>query len=306
MKKLTVVTYLHQNETQFSRCVLGMNKQTFTGLEWIILTHQPIDAVITCSYQVVILPAHIVLKSDVLNFILPQITTPYIAYNDSDDKSFPTRFEQQVAFMDANKHVDICSAMFVVNDTDSTWPLHQHHDMIAAYMLINSPMANPVVMLKNRPNFWGTVAKYNPHYVRAQDYDFWFTCLKLGLTFCNMQVPVVSYHVPTNPKTDDSQEQFAVEIRDCIHQHAGLTILPQLKNTYNDFCKLRLIAQDDMHNLLVFLNAQKYRKPFNQAKQAFAWQLRIYLKNHGLLEQEFYTTWLTKLERKSFLEKILG
>jgi hypothetical protein len=153
MKKLTVVTYLHQNETQFNRCVLGMNKQTFAGLEWIVLTHQPINAVFTCTYRVVILPPHIILKSDVLNFILPQITTPYIAYNDSDDQSFPTRFEQQVAFMDANKHVDICSAMFVVNDTDSTWPLHQHHDMIAAYMLINSPMANPAIMIRNRPNF---------------------------------------------------------------------------------------------------------------------------------------------------------
>lgn len=306
MKKLTVVTYLHQNEMQFNRCVLGMNKQTYTSLEWIILTHQPIDVLITCSYQVIILPPHVVLKSDVLNFILPQITTPYIAYNDSDDQSFPTRFEQQVAFMDANKHVDICSAMFVVNDTDSTWPLHQHHDMIAAYMLINSPMANPAVMIRNRPNFWGTIARYSSYYVRSQDYDFWFTCLKLGLNFYNMQVPVVSYYVPTNPNVDDSQEQFAVEIRDRIHQYAGLTILPQLKKSYNDFCKLRLMPQNELNGLLEFLNHQTYRKPFKKAKLAMAWQLEIYIKNHKLVQDDFYVKWLEKLTYQSFLQKLFS
>jgi hypothetical protein len=129
------------------------------------------------------LPNDVVLKSDVLYFILPQINTKYIAYNDSDDKSFPTRFEQQVAFMEDHPDVDVCSAMFVVNETDNTWPLNETHDMIAAYLLINSPMANPAIILKNKPNIWGQTVKYNPKYIRAEDYGFRLTCLKTDYNF---------------------------------------------------------------------------------------------------------------------------
>jgi hypothetical protein len=306
MKKLTVVTYLHQNETQFARCVQGINRQTYNDFEWLILTHKPLDVQIACVHRVVILPQHIVLKSDVLNFILPQIRTKYIAYNDSDDKSFPARFEQQVAFMEAHPEVDVCSAMFVVNETDNTWPLNETHDMIAAYLLINSPMANPAIILRNKPNFWGQTVKYNPKYVRAQDYGFWLTCLKNGLQFYNLQTPLVSYFVSDNPKHDDSQEQFAIEIRNEIHQYAGLKIPNNLNETYNNFCKLRQIEEEELNSLLAYLYQQKYNKPFQSARQAFAWQLKLYIKTYNHIENPFYTNWVEKLEKKNLWKKLFG
>lgn len=306
MKKLTVVTYLHQNETQFARCVQGINRQTYNDFEWLILTHQPINETILCAHCVIILSDDMVLKSDVLNFILPQIKTKYIAYNDSDDKSFPARFEQQVAFMESHPEVDVCSAMFVVNETDNTWPLNETHDMIAAYLLINSPMANPAIMMKNKPNFWGQTVKYNPKYVRAQDYGFWLSCLKNGVKFYNIQIPLVSYFVSDNPKPDDTQEQFAIEIRNEIHQYAGLSIPEHLTETYNHFCKLRQMNEDELNTLLTYLNKQKYGKPFQSARQAFAWQLKLYIKTYGLSENPFYSNWVEKLEKKTLLQKLFG
>jgi hypothetical protein len=306
MNKLTVVTYLHQNESRFERCVIGMNRQTLSNLEWLILTHKPIEVEITCLHQVVILPAHIILKSDVLNFILPQITTPYIAYNDSDDKSFPTRFEQQVAFMEANPHIDICSAMFVVNETENTWPLNERHEMIVAYLLINSPMANPSVILKNRPNFWGQVVKYNSQYVRAQDYGFWLSCLKHNLNFYNLQTPLISYFVSDGPKTDDTQEDYAIEIRKDIHRYAQLTIPDNLQQVFNDFCKLRYMDKSELDELFAFLNKQKYKHPFKQARDAFAWHLKLHLITHSLTQDQYLNNWVEKFEKKPWLEKLLG
>jgi hypothetical protein len=122
--------------------------------------------------------------------------------------------------MGSHPDVDVCSAMFVVNETDNSWPLNEAHNMIAAYLLIISHMANPATILKNKPNFWGQTVKYNPKYIFAQDYGFWLTCLQKGLKFYNMQVPLVPYFVSYNPKPDDSQERFAIEIRKEIHQYA--------------------------------------------------------------------------------------
>lgn len=246
MRKLTVITYLHQNETQFQRCIDGIESQTFKDFDWLILTHSPIKETINCEYTEHILPESLHHKSKVLNYILPQIKTPYFAYNDSDDRSLPNRFEEQVNFLEKNPSVDICSAMFLVNETDSTWPMHEHHDMIAAYMFINSPMANPVSILRNRNDFFGTKVSYDSVYVRAQDYDFWFSCLKAGLIFHNLQLPLLSYYSPPIPNPSDLQEQFAIEIRNNILKHAGIILPSKLLKSYNDFCKLRFVNQEDM------------------------------------------------------------
>ena len=40
---------------------------------------------------------------------------------------------------------------------------------------------------------------------------------KKRVEFYNMQVPLVSYFVSDNPKPDNSQEQFVIEIRNEIH-----------------------------------------------------------------------------------------
>ena len=159
------------------------NRQTYNDFEWLILTHKPFEETILCTQCIIILLDDVVLKSDVLNYILPQIKTKYIAYNDSDDKSFPVRFEHQVAFMDAHPDVVDCSAMFVVNETDNTCPVNDKHDTIEAYLLINSAIANPAIILRNKPSFWLQTVKYNPKYIRSQDYGFWLTCLKNELNF---------------------------------------------------------------------------------------------------------------------------
>jgi hypothetical protein len=95
---------------------------------------------------------------------------------------------------------------------------------------------------------------------------------------------LVSYFVSDNPKPDDTQEQFAIEIRKEIHQYAGLTIPNQLIETYNHFCKLRQMNEDELNTLLTYLNKQKYNKPFQSARQSFAWHLMLYIKTYGLSE----------------------
>jgi hypothetical protein len=64
--------------------------------------------------------------------------------------------------------------------------------------------------------------------------------------------------------------------------------------------------EDELNTLLTYLNKQKYSKPFQWARQAFAWHLKLYIKTFGLAENPFYTTWVEKLGKKTWVEKLLG
>ncbi|MEX0595780.1 MAG: glycosyltransferase family A protein, partial [Candidatus Paceibacterota bacterium] len=112
MNKITVLTYLHANETQFSRCVKGLERQIFKDFDWIILSHKLPEEPINIPHQVLLLPEDIHIKSDVINWAFPQIKTKYIAFNDSDDFSLPNRLKLQLEFIESHPKIDVSSGMF--------------------------------------------------------------------------------------------------------------------------------------------------------------------------------------------------
>lgn len=306
MKKLTVITYLHKNETQFERCIKGLESQSFKEFEWIIASHQQPKQTINIDYRFFQLPVHIEVKSDVLNLILPEIKSQYIAYNDSDDLSFPNRFKLQIELMDENQDIDICSGMFFINNTENTWPMHQFHDMISAYLLINSPMCNPAIILRNKPNFWGKVVQYNPYFLRAQDYDFWFSCLKNNLKFHNLQVQLISYYVPQQTTNQDKQADFAKEIRNSILKYANLNIELLNRLEYHEFCSLKKIPEQTLFELLNYLNSVHYKKPFQNTKNVILWLLDIYQKYYPIENQKEFEEICRKLSKKSIFSRLLN
>jgi glycosyltransferase involved in cell wall biosynthesis len=306
MNKITVITYLHSNETQFKRCVFGLERQIFKEFDWVILTHQMPNETIAIPHQVMLLPPNMHVKSEVLNWALPQIKTKYIAYNDSDDSSFPNRLQLQFDFMEKNPKVDVCSGMFFVNESENTWPLHENSNMISAYLLINSPMANPVAFFRNKIGVFGKSLVYNPNYIRSQDYDFWIQCLKYGLRFHNIQTQLFSYYVPENKVFHDSQAETADLIRNELLHDNGIIIPVTLHQTYVSFCKLQHVDQDKLFKLLQFLKNLNFKSPFKAAHKAFAWQLDLYMKHHQLSNNEEFKQMKTSLEKQSLLKRLFS
>lgn len=306
MNKITVLTYLHANETQFKRCVFGLERQIFKEFDWVILTHQmPIEP-ISIPHQVMLLSKEMHVKSEVLNWALPQIKTKYIAYNDSDDSSFPNRLQLQLEFMEQNPKVDICSGMFFVNESENTWPLHEHNSMISAYLLINSPMANPIAFFRNKIGVFGNTLLYNPNYIRSQDYDFWYQCLKQGLRFHNIQHQLFSYYVPEKKVFNDSQAETADLIRNEILHENGISIPVTLHQTYVAFCKLQHVDQDNLFKLLRFIKSYNFKHPFKDAHKAFAWQLDLYIKHHQLSNNEEFKQLKAVLEKQSLIKRLFS
>jgi hypothetical protein len=202
LKRLTVITYLHPNEVNLSRCIAGLKKQSIE-FEWILLTHnKEINTGINC--RLITLPKGITNKAEAYNFILPKITSKYIAYNDADDISINNRFSIQIDYLEQNKEIDILGGNLLINGAVAGWPIYQNNDDIGAYFILNNPMVNSSVMLRNTGIKWGVDVKYNENLSRAEDYDFWLSCWKNKYHFKNLSLPLIDYYLNSGDKATET------------------------------------------------------------------------------------------------------
>lgn len=210
MNLLTVITYLHPKEKNIHRCIGGLKQQKI-DFEWIILGYkQPQDIGQPFTFNK--LPKSITNKAQAYNYILPQIKSKFIAFNDADDHSLKNRFKKQLDFFESNPKIAILGGGLLLNGQKADWPIYENHDDISAFMIINNPIVNSSVMLRNTEIKWGVDIKYDGKLDQAEDYDFWLRCWKGNLTFSNLPEPLIDYYHSYDVKP--TEELFARKIRE--------------------------------------------------------------------------------------------
>lgn len=127
---------------------------------------------------------------------LEEITTPWVARQDADDISLPTRFERQLEAARALE-VDVLGSAALEFDTDPDAPtavraLPTEHEAIARYARINNPISNPTVLL--RTEAVRAVGGYR-HVPFQEDYDLVIRLLGAGYRFHNLPEPLVKFRV---------------------------------------------------------------------------------------------------------------
>ena len=198
-KLITIITYLGSDEINLSRCIQGLKTQgKELSINWLILSHE-CPVIPNIDFTHIPLPNEVKNKAQAYNFILPTIETEFIFFNDADDISLPNRFSIQLEYMKANPEVDILGGHLLLNGKKCSWPRYLKHEEIRAFFLINNPMVNSTIMLRNNSK-WGNEIKYNEELNRAEDYDFWLTCLKQGMIFSNLNLPLIDYLFNTSQR----------------------------------------------------------------------------------------------------------
>lgn len=216
MVDIAVITYVHKKEQFLKNCIRGLLGQS-VSFQWHVLCYKEPDVEMEgLTPTMHLLDDSISNKAQAYNFILPKLVAKYIAFNDADDISLAQRFEKQVAYLENHTSVDILGGGLIINERYKGWNMNERHQQIVNFMMINNPMVNSTIMVRNKPNFWGVELQYNTNLDRAEDYDFWLRCAQKGLIFSNLKEALISYH---QAEKDNSMEKaLARLIRERAYQ----------------------------------------------------------------------------------------
>ncbi len=157
--------------------------QTFSYFELIIVDDGSTDdtPLILSEYmdsriRIITLPENMG-RPTARNTALEAATGKYIAWMDADDISMPKRLEKQVAFMEANPDIAVCSgAILNFFNIDGLHVPPLDSDSIRAGLFWGSTIPNPASLMR-REMVAASGARFDLQLSRAQDYDFWCALL---------------------------------------------------------------------------------------------------------------------------------
>lgn len=198
---VTVLMSVYNGQKFLSEAIESILNQTFKDFEFLIINDGSTDSSrgIILSYndsriKLIENQANIGLTRS-LNKGIDLAQGKYIARMDADDISLPERLEKQVRFMELNEDVAVCgSCAEIINETKAKigeFKNPESSDDIKISLFFLNPIVHPTaVMRKNRVV---EVGKYDPCFMRAQDYALWIKLFLKGYEFYNLQDKLIIY-----------------------------------------------------------------------------------------------------------------
>jgi glycosyltransferase involved in cell wall biosynthesis len=198
--KVSVVMSVFNGEVYLAEAIDSILNQTFSDFEFIIVDDGSTDSsaniiqLFTDSrIQLISLDKNMGLAS-ALNHGVNQAQGQYIARMDSDDISLPSRFQEQVNYMDAHSDVIVLGTQMQVVDADKN-PLFDfdvplQHSLIVWNLFFGRTFAHPSVMM--RRNVLVQVGVYDESISTAQDVDLWSRLIGQG-RFANLADQLILY-----------------------------------------------------------------------------------------------------------------
>ena len=141
------------------------------------------------------------------NKLLDLAKGEYVAFQDSDDISYPARLEKEVKFLDENPEISGVSSWLETFPNNKFIPMPKN--IKAIDFLGGCLFSQPASMLRiedfRKNNFY-----YNADLTTSEDYDLWARAVKV-LNFANLQEPLIKYRKNPNSLYHRSNKK-AVEI----------------------------------------------------------------------------------------------
>ena len=171
----------------------------------------------------------------------------YIVRMDADDISLPTRFEEQVEFMEDNPDIGISgSAVIEFGENVETFirkPL-KNNEVIKSELLFSSTFAHPSVIM-NKEMIFKYNLFYDNNFLHAEDFELWTRMAKVT-KMANISKPLLKYRIVKNSITREANKNR--EERYLIH-----------KKIFNSFLEELGIQNSDEENKLHF-NVSLYKR----------------------------------------------
>jgi len=179
--KISVIMAVKDGEKYLRQSVDSVLQQTFSDFEFIIIDDYSIDSStkIVEKYKDLRIrsirnQSHLGLTKS-LNIGLDIAKGEYIARLDADDVCLPTRFEDQVRFLDKHPLIGVLgTGISLIDDQGTIQDVHfpTEHDLIKWQLCFYNPIAHPSVMM--RIAAVKQAGGYDPTLTYSQDYDLWW------------------------------------------------------------------------------------------------------------------------------------
>lgn len=153
-------------------------------------------------------------------------TGKYIAFQDSDDKSEPTRLEREIVFLSKNKEYSFVGTLANVFENDKVWGTFKVPKIPTKEdFLWNSPFLNPSMMF--RANVLKKVHgfKVTKETRRAEDYDLFFRLYAKGYEGYNIQEILFNYRIDIENEKHQKYRPMKDRINEAKIRYNGFKLL---------------------------------------------------------------------------------
>lgn len=292
MTKLTVLMTVYNGSEYLRETIESVLSQTYRDFTFLIMDNASTDDSrdIIKSYddpriKLAPLPENIG-QIRALNKGLDFIVNGLVARLDADDICMPTRFEEQVSFMDAHPEIGICGtfARAFSSSTTVRWTYPTSPDELKVNHLFECAMVHPsVVMRKDVLDSFDL--RYDESMTHSFDWDLWQRAARYT-KLANIPKFLVRYRLH-----DQSQSQQTLEMQDAAAKRLDIRALGQLGLVLHP---LHHIHRDA--SLITFNAANRGAEFVNQVIQWFEMletannQYRVYDKDtlHRFLKKRLF------------------
>lgn len=199
---ISVVMSVYNGEPYLSEAIESILQQTYSDFEFVIINDGSTDNSLSIIKSFQEKDERIVLVSRENKGLIASLNEgielakgKYIARMDADDISQPTRFEQQVDFMEKNEAVVVCGTWIEQIYIDGRKPkltkYYTSSKEIKTQLLFSCPFAHPSVFIRKSTLITNNI-RYNNKFVHAEDYYLWTELSRFG-EFANLNKALLRY-----------------------------------------------------------------------------------------------------------------
>ncbi len=223
--KVSLILAVHNGEPKLKDSIDSLLQQTFMDFELVIVDDASTDATSEILREYAVRDSRIQIVTNEQNLGLTKSLNKgivasrgtYIARMDAGDTSEPTRFAQQVAFLDAYPDYGLVGAWaYLINDASQrigTMKYPTDDDSLKKMLIKHNGIVHSSVMM--RRSLLDTAGVYNETWKYAQDYEL-FLRLSQYTKIANIADYLVSYRmtaVSITSKKNKEQVLFAIRAR---------------------------------------------------------------------------------------------
>jgi glycosyltransferase involved in cell wall biosynthesis len=270
---ISVVMSVYNGEEYLEDSIESILNQTYKNFEFIIINDGSTDKTLNIIKKYKTTDNRIFLidrENKGLVFSLNEGITAargkYIARMDADDISLPTRFEEQVLFMDKNTQIGVCGTwvrLFGNVIRDNIWKIPVNNKELHSRILFSVPVAHPSVIIRKSVLDKYSI-KYNEKYKHAEDYKFWLDLYKYT-EFSNIPKVLLNYRY---------LETSVSRIADNSNSNTRFTIISSIFNEILIILKITNTKEENKLHFILGLN----KRIDKEIKYINIYSLFIYLQ----------------------------